>query len=130
MRFTSAMITLTFRPFSDGCPAHVRAAYFRICADATLRGPDNDIAADYSNQKWRLGHRDYLEFRCDTPLCLRVTHPTGERERLGPFEFLRASGGAIFTNERCLGLHASSWKTEISAVCWSEIALLVPDRSA
>lgn len=122
------MITLTFRPLSGECPIQVRAAYFRICADATLRGPDNAIAAEYVNQRWHLGHRSYAEFHCPTPLYLRVTHPNGERERLGPFEFLRASGGALYTNERCLGTHVASWKPESDAMCWQEIALLSPEK--
>lgn len=48
------MIILTFRPVHGESPVSVRGAYFRICADCTLRGPDNAIAASYDKGLWQL----------------------------------------------------------------------------
>jgi hypothetical protein len=118
------MILLAFRPLSGGTCIQVRGAYFRICADATLRGPDNEVAATYSNQRWHLGGQGYTDFHCTMPIYLRITHHSGERERVGPYEFIRASDGALYTNERCLGMYNSSGRPGHSAECWQEVALL------
>jgi hypothetical protein len=65
------LITLTFRPLHGESPTLVRGLYFRICADGTLRGPDNAIAASYAGNRWRLGLRAFRSFECATPLYLR-----------------------------------------------------------
>jgi hypothetical protein len=118
------MMMLVFRPFFSGSPVQVRGAYFRICADGTLRGPDNDIAASFIEQSWHLARRRFLDFQCATPVYLRVTHQNGEREQLGPFGFLRAAEGALFSAERCLGTHSINWASPNTAACWREIVLL------
>jgi hypothetical protein len=118
------MITLAFQAVSAGPDAQVRAAFFRICADATLRGPDNDIAATFIDHRWLLGNRRYTAFQCRGPVSLRVTHQSGDREQLGPYEFVRAAQGALYTSERCLGMHVASWASEMSTHYWREIALL------
>lgn len=105
-------------------PTLVRGMHFRICADATLRGPDNAIAAHYSKRLWLLGARRYRGFECSGPVYLRVTNSDGSRGHLGPYNFIKASDGGIFTTDSCLGIHASHTEADISPDMWREIALL------
>lgn len=118
------MITLTFRPLHSESSVLVRGMHFRICADATLRGPDNAIAARYSERVWQLGARQYRSFECSGPVYLRVTNANGSREHVGPYDFIKATEGAIFTHDSCLGLHASPGDTGVLTEIWQEIALL------
>jgi len=118
------LITLTFRPVHGESPALVRGMHFRICADATLRGPDNSIAARYSERLWRLGTRQYRSFECGGPIYLRIMNSDGNRERLGPYNFVKATEGAIFTQDSCLGLHASPADADELGAVWQEIVLL------
>ena len=98
--------------------------HFRICADATLRGPDNTIAARYRERLWQSGPRQYRSFECSGPVYLRVTNSDGSRERLGPYDLVKATEGAIFTREGCLGHHASTGDAGALEAIWREIALL------
>ncbi len=118
------MITLTFRPIHGESPVLVRGTYFRICADATLRGPDNSIAASYCDGLWQLGPRLYRAFECGGPVYLRITNSDGSHERIGPYEFVKALEGAIFTHDSCLGTHASATKVGALMGAWREIAFL------
>ena len=118
------MITLTFRPLQGDSPILVRGLHFRICADATLRGPDNAIAAHYSKRLWLLGSRRYRAFDCGGPVYLRVTNSDGSRGHLGPYNFIKAADGGIFTADSCLGIHASWEETGVTSDVWREIALL------
>jgi hypothetical protein len=118
------LITLTFHPLHGESSVLVRGMHFRICADATLRGPDNAIAARYSDRLWQLGPRQYRAFECSGPVYLRVTNSDGSRERAGPFNFIKATEGAIFTHDNCLGLHATARDAGVSAAdIWQEIVL-------
>jgi hypothetical protein len=118
------LITLTFRPLHGESSVLVRGMYFRICADATLRGSDNAIAARYSERLWQLGPRQFRSFECSGPVYLRVTHHDGSRESAGPYNLIKASEGAIFTDNSCLGLYASPGDAAVLATVWHEIALL------
>ncbi len=123
------MITLTFRPLHGEAPALVRGVYFRICADGTLRGPDNAVAANYAERRWQLGPRPFLHFECTGPIYLRVTDHEDRREHLGPFEFLRAAEGAIFSNQACLGIHAPGGALESTTSRWREVTLLAGNEN-
>jgi len=118
------VITLTFRPANGESAILVRGAYFRICSDGTLRGPDNAVTASYTEGLWQLGRRQHRTLECREAVYLRVTTSDGQRECIGPYEGLRVSGGAIFSNDTYLGAHTRGEtylsKTEI----WTEIALL------
>lgn len=105
-------------------PTLVRGMHFRICADATLRGPDNAIAAHYSTRLWLLGQRPYRAFECSGPVYLRVTNSDGSRAHLGPYSFIKAADGGIYTENSCLGLHATRAEAGFSPDVWREIALL------
>jgi hypothetical protein len=124
------LITLTFSRASPHAPVSVRAPFFRICADATLRGPDSSIVATYVAHRWRLGQRSCQEFHCSDPVYLRVTNQDGERERLGPYEFVRAAEGSLFTEGRCIGTHFPAPPGVAEAHCWHEVTLLSVDAEA
>lgn len=102
----------------------VRGAHFRICIDGTLRGPDNSVTASYSAGLWQLGRRRYrmLEFR--ESVYLRVMTSNGQRYCIGPYECLKVTGGAIFSNDICLGAptRGKSYLPDIDI--WREVALL------
>jgi hypothetical protein len=120
------LITLTFRPVSGEATVLVRGTYFRICADRTLRGPDNSIAASYCDGVWRLGLRKHRGFDCDGPVYLRVRARSGQCQSIGPYDFLRAMEGAIFTHETRLGVHVPSTELAAPPEVWHEIVLLRP----
>ena len=85
------MITLTFRALNGESVMLVRGAYFRICADGTLRGPDNAVAASYTNGLWQLGKRRHRTLECREAVYLRVTTSDGQRECIGPCSCRRES---------------------------------------
>jgi hypothetical protein len=118
------LITLIFRPVHGESPVSVRGAYFRICADATLRGPDNAIAASYSKGLWQLGRRQHRSFECSGPLYLRALNSFGRHERTGPYEFVKAIDGALFTHTDYLGAFALPSAAVGSVELWREIAFL------
>ena len=118
------MITLTFRPLSSESVILVRGAYFRICADGTLRGPDNAVTASFTDGLWRLGRRQHRTVECREPVYLRVTTSDGQRECIGPYECLKMTGGAIFSNDTYLGAHTRGESNLPQLGVWNEIALL------
>jgi len=118
------LIVLTFRPVHGESPVSVRGAYFRICADSTLRGPDNAIAASYGKGLWQLGRRQHRSFECSGRFELRVTHRDGSYERIGPYEFVKAIDGALFTHEDYLGAFAVPPSDLSQLEVWREVAIL------
>jgi hypothetical protein len=118
------VITLTFRALIGESVVLVRGAYFRICADGTLRGPDNAIAASYTEGHWQLGRKRNRMLECREALYLRVTTADGQRECIGPYECLKVIGGAIFSNDTYLGAHTRRESYIPEAAVWREIALL------
>jgi hypothetical protein len=103
----------------------VRSAYFRICSDGTLRGPDNTIAARYFDGLWFLGQRRHASFECTGPVYLRVTDSHGRRECRGPYVTIRAEGGALYAQDNFLGMHAVRPQSaaEVDDL-WREISLV------
>jgi hypothetical protein len=102
----------------------VRGAYFRICADGTLRGHDNAVAASYTNGLWQLGRRRHRMLECREAVYLRVTTSDGQRECIGPYECLTVAGGDIFSNDTYLGAHSHGESYSPHGDIWREIALL------
>jgi hypothetical protein len=92
--------------------------------DATLRGPDNAIEARYSRGSWLLGHGQHHALECEGPVYLRVTGSNGCREYLGPYDFIKAADGAIFTRDSCLGYYTTRPEAGASPEIWQEVALL------
>ena len=118
------MITLAFRPLSGESVTLVRGTYFRICADGTLRGPDNAVTASYAAGRWQLGRRQHSMLECREAIYLRVTNADGQRDCIGPYEALRVAGGAIFSHDTYLGVHTRGDSYSPVADIWTEIALL------
>jgi len=118
------VLTLIFRPSYGESQVLVRGTYFRICADATLRGPDNTIAASYVKGLWQLAHREHRSFECSGPVYLRLTNSDGRRERIGPYTFVKAADGAIFTPDGRLGNYSDRSDADVSMHRWLEIVLL------
>ncbi len=118
------MITLSFRPLSGESVILVRGIYFRICADGTLRGPDNAVTASYTGGYWQLGRKQHSMLECREAVYLRVTTSAGRRESIGPYECLKVAGGAIFSNGAYLGAHTRGDLHLPPADIWREIALL------
>ncbi len=106
-----------------------RAAYFRICSDATLRGPDNSIAAIHENRSWLFGQRRFRSFECDGPVFLRTKTGTGSVAQSGPYSFLREAEGAFYSQDVCLGIYLPGREPDGSIVHLREIALLPPQMT-
>ena len=118
------MITLGFRALNGESVMFIRGAHFRICADGTLRGPDNAVAASYTDGLWQLGRKRLKTLECREAVYLRVTTSDGQRECIGPYECLRVAGGDIFSNDTYLGAHSRGEAYLPEADIWREIALL------
>lgn len=118
------MIVLTFRPLSSESAVTVRASYFRICADLTLRGPDNGVTASYADGLWQLRRRQHRAVECHEAIYLRVTTSDGRCECIGPYQDLSVTGGAIFSNNTYLGAHTRGNSPLPGTDIWREIALL------
>lgn len=116
------MISLSFT--LNGVPVFARGAFFRICADGTLRGPEDSVVATYSPLGWRLGGRDYRDLEALGPLFLRACRADGRAEVLGPYDFVRAGDGALFGQGRCLGTFCTNRALSPGIPEWSEITLL------
>jgi hypothetical protein len=118
------VITVAFRPLNGESVTLVRGTYFRICADGTLRGPDNAVTASYTAWRWQLGRRQHSMVECREAVYLRVTNADGQRDCTGPYEALRVAGGAISSHDTYLGVHARGDSYLPAADIWTEIALL------
>jgi hypothetical protein len=108
----------------DGIPRFVRGAFFRICADGTLRGPEGSLVASYTSKGWLLGARSCREFEAHGPLFLRAHFADGRREHLGPYDSVRAADGALFNRTRCLGVFRTNFAVSPGLPEWNEIAFL------
>lgn len=102
------MLILTFRPVRGESRTIVRGAFFRLCADRTLRGPDNTVTATYTNGLWQLRQRPHRSFECEGEVFLRVTDSDGRHASAGPYQAVRFSQGIIFSGEIRLGMYASA----------------------
>ena len=121
------LIKLAFTS-DQGPPVLLRAAFFRICADQTLRGPDGSLIAQYTTLGWRLGRRDCREFEASGPLLLRVSSGEGHSEQFGPYEAVRAGSGAVFQQGHCLGIFCTQRAASPGVAIWREVTFLDSDR--
>jgi hypothetical protein len=97
--------------------------FFRICSDGTLRGPEGSLVARYTAFGWQLGGRGCREFEALGPLFLRANLADGRRERLGPYEAVRAADGALFDRAHCLGIFCPDRAASPGIPEWQEITL-------
>lgn len=118
------MIILSFRALNGESVMLIRGTYFRICADGTLRGPDNAVAARYTDGLWQLGRKRHRTLECREAIYLRVTTSDGQRECIGPYEYLKVAGGDIFSNNTYLGAHSRGESCLPETGIWKEVALL------
>jgi hypothetical protein len=108
----------------------IRGAYFRICADGTLRGPDNAVVGTYLNGLWQLTRGRHRAFDCSGPVFLRVTNSDGRCEHAGPYPLVKVKGGAIFADDSCLAVHDSRQETGSTVVPCREVVLLSAQEGA
>jgi hypothetical protein len=111
-----------------GVPTFVRGAFFRICEDRTLRGPESSVVARYTARGWQLGARHCREFEAMGPLLLRAHFADGRRQSLGPYGAIRAADGALFDRGHCLGIFCTNRAASPDLPEWQEIALLDGDH--
>ena len=117
------MLILTFHAALGDSAIQSRATYFRLCADATLRGPDNALAATRFNDCWRVGQRLFRQMDCAGPVLLRVKRtPSAEPISMGPYKLVRSSGGLMYGDDVCLSLHTPGWNGKLDAC--HEVSLL------
>ena len=102
----------------------VRGTYFRICADGTLRGPDNAVTASYTGGIWQVARRQHRVLECRATIYLRVTTSDGRRKHIGPYESLKVADGELFSNDLYLGAHTRKESRLPETDVWREIALL------
>lgn len=118
------MLTLSFPGGPGETPVQSRAHCFRFCADGTLRGGDNSIAASRVNEGWRLGQRLYRELQCTGPVVVRARRTaTANAARYGPFDLVTAIAGLLSANDVSLGIYLPTWES-CAADSWHEIVLL------
>lgn len=107
----------------------IRGAYFRICADGTLRGPDNAVVSRYLNGLWELTRGRHRAFDCSGPVFLRVTASDGRREQVGPYQMVKVAGGAVFADNSCVAVHDSRQEAGAAAL-YREVVFLPANDSA
>ena len=80
------MLRLNFRSTKGDAPTCTVAAFFRFCADGTLRGPENFLVARCVEGTWSLSGRTHRELDCEGPVTLRLSMGAHEAPvMLGPF---------------------------------------------
>jgi hypothetical protein len=121
--YCGPVLTLTFHPTSGDLPAQTRAIYFRFCADGTLRGADNAIAAVYTDNRWRLGQRWFRELECAGPVWLRCREAEGRAFVKGPYSSVRTVNGQLFVDDVELPMDIPGWRNRADEAP-SELSLL------
>jgi len=116
------LISLSFT--LSGTTVYARGAFFRICADQTLRGPDGSLVATYSVHGWRLAGRNYREFEAVGSMFLRAQHVDGRSEVMGPYALVRAGDGMLFEQGRVLGRYCTIRAAIPGVEEWSEVTFL------
>lgn len=124
------MIILAFRAVRSESRTIVRGAYFRVCADRTLRGPDNSVAAVYATGLWQVRGRPHRSFECEGEVYLRATDSDGRYVSAGPYQSVRFSQGVIFSGEVRLGAHASANESGSTPGLLQNVTLLAGSGSS
>jgi hypothetical protein len=123
------MITLTFRSALGESQMQTRAAYFRFCADGTLRANGNSVAATREDDCWRLGQRLFRELECSGPVYVRARRTADAAPvRLGPYSVLRTAAGLVYGDDACLDVRLPTVNRE-PAQSWYEVALLLKNNA-
>jgi hypothetical protein len=118
------MLTLAFRIGPGEPSASSRATCFRFCADGTLRGGDNFIAATHTDNGWRLGHHLYREWECAGPVVVMGRRTARSHAvNLGPCERVRTISGKLYDGDVGIGVCLPTWEAS-AAESWHEVVLL------
>jgi hypothetical protein len=108
---------------AGGSPVCLRASCFRFCADGTLRGGDNSVAATRVDTGWRICRGLYKELECSGPVLVRARKTmSGATECRGPFAFVRVEAGLLLSDQGDLGIYLPTWQM-VGTVSWHEIVL-------
>src|SRR6187455_733866 len=95
------MLRLNFRSTRGDAPTRTVAAFFRFCADGTLRGPENFLVARCVGGTWSLSGRTHRELDCEGPVRLRLSMGAHEAPvELGPFAHVRTAAGMLYGDEQ------------------------------
>lgn len=104
------MLRVTFHAALGEASLQARAIYFRFCADATLRGPDNALAATRVDDCWLIGQRRFRQLDCAGPVYVRVrTTASATPICMGPYKLVTAAAGLMYADEVPLALHMPGW---------------------
>jgi hypothetical protein len=112
------MLRLNFRSTRGDAPTRTVAAFFRFCADGTLRGPENFLVARCVGGTWSLSGRTHRELDCEGPVRLRLSMGAHEAPvELGPFANVRTAAGMLYGDERCLNVFLPGRNPGTGAAC-------------
>ncbi len=112
------MLRLSFRSPIGEAPTRTAAAFFRFCADGTLRGPENYVVARCVGGTWTMGGRSHRELDCEGPVKLRVLMGALDAPLLlGPFTQVRSAAGMLYGDERCLNVYLPGRNPATQAGC-------------
>lgn len=118
------MLVLNFPEMPGGALVHSRSHCFRFCADGTLRGADNAVAAVHTQGAWRLGQRLLRDIECTGPVLVRARRTrTSLVTRCGPFDQLNIAEGLLHADGVCLPLVLPDWG-RTAGDGWYELMLL------
>ncbi len=124
-----AILRLSFHSSVGQAPTRTAAAFFRFCADGTLRGPENYVVARCVGGIWTMSGRSHRELDCEGPVKLRVLSGALDAPvLLGPFTQVRSAAGMLYGDERCLNVFLPGRNPATQAGC-HELTML-PAESA
>src|SRR5690606_27853049 len=124
-----AVLRLNFRSTMGDAPTRTAAAFFRFCADGTLRGPENYVVARSVGGTWTLSGRAHRAIECEGPLKLRLSAGASEPPVvLGPFTHVRSAAGMLYGDERCLNIYLPGRSPAAGPAC-HELTILQPEAA-
>lgn len=118
------MLVLNFPTAAGEALIRSRSHCFRFCADGTLRGADNAIAAVRAQDSWRLGRRLARDIECTGPVLVQARRMrTTTAASSGPFDQLIITAGLLHADGVCLPIILPHWG-RTSGEAWYELMLL------
>jgi hypothetical protein len=111
------VLRLTFYACRGGDAVQARSLSFRLCADATLRGHDNSLAATRVDGVWFLARRAFKRFDCVGPVVLLVRRtPSDPPLSIGPFKMVRAGATLLWGDDELLWPRVPGWGAGVDTV--------------
>jgi hypothetical protein len=122
------VLRISFHAGSGDPPTMMLASCVRFCADGTLRGPDNSVAARCVDGLWHVGGRMHRELDCEGPVRVRITPSTSDiAVHRGPFRHVHTVNGILHGDEESLHV-VMPGRTSGEATHCQELALLPADE--